>query len=195
MRQAQLIAPRQQSLFDLPVPDTSHAVKRARSRNQRLGASLSLELLNLPLFFGFEPSEYALEAVITDAELERLEAEELLERELEALGEETDPLMSRTFSLGAILDMHSVLLMTSLGVLAGRGNAKQKHEVLDWVFEPDFVGEVMVARDGEMVARPVYSIQVPFSFALCCKIEGMRHDRMRDGLVGRLPDLAKRYYY
>lgn len=66
----------------------------------------------------------------------------------------------------------------------------QKMEILDWIFEPDYVGTVQ--REGR--EKPVFNDRIPFTFAFCCRIERMNPDTIRDFLLSVMP-ASVRYRY
>src|SRR6185369_7114040 len=43
-----------------------------------------------------------------------------------------------------ILQLHSVLFEESLKALAAKGNPTEKMDILEWMFEPDYVAEVVM---------------------------------------------------
>lgn len=98
--------------------------------------------------------------------------------------EEEPPL---AWSGDGVAQLHSILLHESLAVLAGRGNGLQKREVLEWIFEPDYFGEVM--RNG--ISVPIFNWNVPWSFLFCCRLERMHDpDIIRDFIKRLLPEGA-----
>lgn len=80
-----------------------------------------------------------------------------------------------------IMRLHGVLLEESLKALAASGNAKQKAEVLDWIFEPDFF-----ADRWETGGKVAFTKDIAFTFAFACKLAGMDPDVLRDGITRRL---------
>jgi len=81
--------------------------------------------------------------------------------------------------------LHSVLLHESLAILAGRGNGEQKREVLEWIFEPDYIGQVI--KNG--VPTHVFTWDIPWSFTYCCRLEKMlQPDIIRDFIRSVLPE-------
>ena len=87
-------------------------------------------------------------------------------------------------------DLHGILLEQSLRTLAGRGNAAQKLEVLDWVFEPDIYDWAL--KDGQRV--PIWTAQLPLTFLTCCRICRYDPDRIKDELLKSIPrELATRF--
>ncbi|WP_341744824.1 hypothetical protein [Azonexus hydrophilus] len=93
-----------------------------------------------------------------------------------------------------ILDLHSAMLEFSLRVLAANGNPMEKLGILNWIFEPDYVGEVEKTTATGTKKVIVTNDAVPFSFAFCCRLE--RHDPeiYREALRKILPqELVGRY--
>lgn len=83
-----------------------------------------------------------------------------------------------------IARLHSVLLEESLKALAARSNARQKEEILQWIFRPD-------ALDMDRnTSRFVYADETPFTFQFCCKLEGHDPEVYRDFLRRRISSLA-----
>jgi len=95
-----------------------------------------------------------------------------------------------SWTLQGILQLHSVLLEQSLKALGGDGNGEQKREILEWLFEPNFIGTV--ERYGRTI--PIYARQVPFSFVFCCRLEGMDPDGIRDQIRRILPAETKHFF-
>lgn len=80
--------------------------------------------------------------------------------------------------------LHGVLLEESLKALAARGNARQKEEILQWIFRPDALD--MDRKTG----RFIYADETPFTFQFCCKLEGHDPEVYRDFLRKRISSLA-----
>jgi hypothetical protein len=103
--------------------------------------------------------------------------------------EEIEPPLSWTND--GVEKLHSVLLYESISILAGKGNAQQKREVLEWIFEPDYIGEVI--KDG--VPKRLFNWEVPWSFLFCCRIEQMHHPEIiRDFIRNALPEGAAVFF-
>ena len=84
-----------------------------------------------------------------------------------------------------IYQLHSDLLFSSLQALAGRGNGEQKREILEWIFEPDYVDTVV--KNGRPVK--VLTKDVPWTFAFCCRLERVVDpDVIRDFIRRLLPE-------
>ena len=129
---------------------------------------VNVSYLDLPLF---AVSDLRNTAIITD--------EEALshENEAQAIASFIEPIeeeeMEIQWGVDAIVQLHSCLLEESLKALAGRGNARQKLEILEWIFE----------AENENIAR---QRDVPFSFELCCRLEGMDDNFIRKFIDKRL---------
>ncbi len=82
--------------------------------------------------------------------------------------------------------LHTDLFYSSLDALRGltNENVGEKQEILDWIFEPDVVVKKV---DGLKIL--VYALDIPFSFARCCKMLGYQPDRIRSGLEERVKAL------
>lgn len=103
--------------------------------------------------------------------------------------EQTEP--AHQWSSDGVADLHSVLLYESLSALAGRGNGQQKQEILEWIFEPDYAGEVI--KNG--VPTHIYNWEIPWTFLFCCRLERM-HDPeiIRDFIRSILPEGAAMFF-
>ncbi len=127
---------------------------------------VNVSYLDLPLF-AF--TDLRNTAIITD--------EEALSHETRAVASFIEPIEEEetvVWSADAIAQLHSCLLEESLKALAGRGNAQQKLEILEWIFG---------AEDENLADQR----DVPFSFELCCRLEGMDGDVIREFINKRLP--------
>ena len=128
---------------------------------------VNVSYLDLPLF-AF--TDLRNTAIITD--------EEALSHETRAVASFIEPIeeeeMEIQWSADAIAQLHSCLLEEPLKALAGRGNAQQKLEILEWIFG---------AEDENLADQR----DVPFSFELCCRLEGMDGDVIREFINKRLP--------
>jgi len=94
-----------------------------------------------------------------------------------------------------ILELHSVLLEESLKALAAKGNPTEKMDILEWMFEPDFVAEVVMQTPNGPRKTIIYNDQVAFSFAFCCKLQGHDPAQYRAFVRRAIPDVAKRFLY
>lgn len=184
-----MISLRSSTLEQLPLfhqPDLLHSTLEAKQRKPRrskpegVGTEL-LKWLDIPMFdaHGLPTAE----AVILDSMLDAPEA-------IDVFAEAEEDQEKLSWSNESVCQLHSVLLENSLKALAGRGNPTQKMEILDWIFEPDFVGTVQ--RNGRDV--PVYSDHVPFTFAFCCKLERMNPEVIQDFLLSVMPAAVKHHY-
>lgn len=95
------------------------------------------------------------------------------------------------WTLDGVFKLHSILLEESLRALAARGNGEQKREILEWLFEPDFVGTVY--RHGRDV--PVFTRQCPWSFVFCCRLEGMDAEAIREQIRQKMPAQARQFFH
>lgn len=87
------------------------------------------------------------------------------------------------WTLDEIIRLHSVLLAASLDVLSKRAQAKEKLEVLQWIFT-DFVSqEIYDSKTGLLQVVSVPTEALPLSFKTCCKLEGMDPEKIRDSLI------------
>lgn len=178
--------------FDLPFigsgePPVSSIpalpVNRERKPRQSKAPKVSLDLLTLPLFD--QKINIAEHAILLDHEQEaaenavELKVGAILPSNMDDEDEAVEP-----WTNDGIARLMGVLLEESLAALAARGNAKQKQEILDWVFEADCFQRL----PGQWRAR--FTNTVPFSFAFCCKLAGMDPDVIRDFLRQRISALA-----
>lgn len=91
-----------------------------------------------------------------------------------------------------IIRMHGVLIEESLKALAARGNAQQKEEILQWLFEPD-----IFADRHETGGKVILSREIPWTFAFCCRLSGYDPDTIRDGVslhIGNLREKIREHY-
>lgn len=162
----------------IPVPPDS----RERKPKQAKAPKVTLDMLTLPLFD--LKGDCAEHAILFDHEQEGESAVELKVGAIlpSDMDEENDEVLNWTND--GIARLMGVLLEESLSALAARGNAKQKEEILDWVFEADYFQKL----PGQWRAR--FTNTVPFSFAFCCKLAGMDPDVIRDFLRQRISALA-----
>lgn len=84
-----------------------------------------------------------------------------------------------------IVQLHCILLEESLGALRAKGNAKDKKDILNWIFFPE-VPDFRPVKCGN-VNRMVFT---PFSLTACCKFTGFDADRLRDALYNELSELG-----
>ncbi len=89
-----------------------------------------------------------------------------------------------------ILQLHSVLLEESLKALGAKGNPDEKMEILEWIFEPDYVGEFVKQTANGPRKVFVFNDQIPFSFAFCCKVQGHDPSAYRAFLRRNIPAVA-----
>jgi len=94
-----------------------------------------------------------------------------------------------------IVSLHSAMFEENLKALAAKGNPMEKLDILEWMFEPDFVGEVIRRTPHGDRRVFVFTDQVPFSFAFCCKLQGHDPEKYRAFVRRVLPEVAKRFLY
>lgn len=94
-----------------------------------------------------------------------------------------------------IVVLHAVLLEESLKALTAKGNPSEKMDILEWMFEPDFVAEVVLQTPQGPRKKVIYNDQVPFSFAFCCKLQGHDPAKYRAYMRQVIPDVAKRFMH
>jgi len=106
------------------------------------------------------------------------------------LDEDLDPV---EWTVDDIVDLHSAMIKQSLKALAAKGNPREKLEVLEWIFETDYVGEV--ERNTPYGPRKVRVKNqfVPFSFAFCCRLEGHDPESYRSFIAREMPDEVRRF--
>lgn len=98
-----------------------------------------------------------------------------------------------TWSNEGILQLHSVLLEESLKALAAKGNPAEKLDILEWMFEPDYVDQIVFEGPEGPRKTIVYNAEVAFSFAFCCKLEGHDPARYRAFVRKAMPDVVARF--
>lgn len=110
------------------------------------------------------------------------------------LAVEQEPDEAIEWTVEEIIDLHANLLEMSLKVLAARGNAHEKLDVLHWIYENDYVGEVEKNTPYGKRKFIVTNRDVPFSFAFCCRLEGHDPESYRSHLRNYLPpELVSRF--
>lgn len=83
----------------------------------------------------------------------------------------------------AVAQLHEGLLHHSLAILSGRGNALEKAETLKWLFAPDiYAWNVIKHPSGTEFRRPVWAIEIPFTYQRCCALIGLNPQRLTEGL-------------
>lgn len=167
-------------LFDV----TNLADRPARRRAMRAVSNDEIEKwLAMPLFtLDGQPSpEACVDTILDDVVFEAVDGQ---------LTEDEPACEREPWTQDGILHLHSVLLEESLRTLASRGNAGGKKEILDWIFEPEYLGTTL--RHGREV--PVYANAVPFAFSFCCRLERMDPESIREQLLLRMPQALKQLY-
>lgn len=74
------------------------------------------------------------------------------------------------------------LLNYNFGILKSRGNAREKIEVLEWIWASDIHSYRQVQTRNGIVRQAIPSKFIPFSFAFCCAINGLDAHELRDAL-------------
>lgn len=143
--------------------------------------------LTLPLFESDHLKDLGITtdcAVLYDHETE-VKAEHLSYMDTEEAGENEEACSneeeSPPWTHDGIVQLHGVLLDESLAALAARGNAEQKKEILRWIFEADFF-----ADRWETGGKVMFTKDLPWTFAFCCKLAGEDPDVYRDYICRRL---------
>lgn len=85
------------------------------------------------------------------------------------------------------IKLHESLFFESMEALKARGNAKEKLEILDWIFSPDIIEKSGKTHDGRSCLIRRHAYDIPFSFLNCCRAVGIRNpDDYRAGLVEQM---------
>jgi len=95
------------------------------------------------------------------------------------------------WTVDEIVHLHSVLLFQSIKALRGSGNPREKLDVLEWMFAPDLVGEVVRSTPTGSRLTRVMTKDLAFSFALCCRLEGHDPEIYRNFIRQEMPDAVK----
>lgn len=159
-------------LFQLEASPLPPTPSKSKPRQRKI-ASFNAEALQFPLFC----TEIEPETVLADAATQALEAHAYIPQ----LDDKPDAPLQ--WSNDGVAQLHSVLLYESLAALAGRGNGDQKREILEWIFEPDYFATVV--KNG--VPRHIFTYEVAWSFAFCCRLERMDPEVFRDFIRRLLP--------
>lgn len=83
----------------------------------------------------------------------------------------------------AMIDLHEGVLNYSLQLLRSKGNAKEKLEILNWIWSDDVHSFATKKIRGVNQQVPIRADQLPFTFQTCCRLSGYHHDDLRDGLA------------
>lgn len=165
--------------------DVPKAPKRKKTPIRDLLKKRKVDL-SLPLFDFFSGIDPGTVATLSDTEMEADDAVTgLCVESLSYMDnapheiEQEDVLTPWTDD--GMLQLHGVLLEESLKALAARGNAKQKGEILRWIFRSD-----LIATPQETGGPAIYASMVPWTFAMCCKMEGFNPDVIRDFIRSRI---------
>lgn len=169
-----------------PLPSVPALTKEER-KEKRVLAKLrrereaALRALQMPLVFALEIQEF--EGDVEEETTTVTATGPILEEGL-------DPV---NWTVDDIVDLHSAMIKQSLKALAAKGNPREKLEILEWMFETDYVGEIY--RDTPYGPRKVRvtNHNIPFSFAFCCRLEGHDPDRYRSFIAREMPEEVMRF--
>ncbi len=142
--------------------------KKSQARYDHINLTLPLFNLNGEVAILFDHEETETNSEIKAVALSYMDG-------MATVVEETSVLWSEDEAIR----LHSCLLEQSIKALAAGGNAGQKKEILDWLFAPDILG---IDENNNFV----YAEQRPFTYQLCCKLEGMNPDVILDFIGARL---------
>lgn len=92
----------------------------------------------------------------------------------------------------AIRLLHEAVLNYSLQLLNSKGNAKEKQEVLNWIWSEDVYAFRTKKFGRKTVTVPIRRDQMPFTFQTCCRLSGCCYDELREGLAWTLRDAFQR---
>lgn len=83
----------------------------------------------------------------------------------------------------AVAQLHEGLLLYSLAALGGQGNGNEKRRFLAWIFAPDvYAWSKRTNARGQVHYRPIYAVDIPFTFQRCCALMGFNRERLHEGL-------------
>jgi hypothetical protein len=85
-------------------------------------------------------------------------------------------------------DLHSWVLEESLTALKGVNNPHDKLEVLEWIFAPSYLEQIGKDANGHACVIRRHTFDIPFSFANCCRAQGVDPDEFREMLLGVMTD-------
>lgn len=88
--------------------------------------------------------------------------------------------------------LHAHLLERSIEMLKMRGNLEEKHEILQWIYEPNFRGYRDGFIEGRRVRINLYQWEIPFTFASCCRVSGLNADELREQIRAIQPQILSR---
>jgi len=89
----------------------------------------------------------------------------------------------------AIKTLHEKTLMYSLGVLNSKGNAKEKREILEWIWSPDGHWNITRQLNGREIVGICRTDEYPFAFQTCCRLVGYDYEALRAGLAWSMRDV------
>lgn len=94
-----------------------------------------------------------------------------------------------------IVRLHGVLLEQSLRALAAAGNPREKLDVLEWIFETEYVGDIVRETDDGPRRIAVTNRDCALSFSFCCRLEGHDPDFWRGFIKREMPEAASRFIF
>lgn len=173
-------------------------VRRALKRIDRISpavlADLRVEVLEQPLFATADQGASSVPNLDHADESEVLETMDEFSCSEAEKQEHIDWIAARPERfVGYVLDQ-------AFDVLAGIGNAREKAHIIEWMFAADIHGYLhyteKAARDcgdteGESdetveLVRPIFSVDIPFTFQWCCKVFGLRADEYQTQVLDAL---------
>ena len=170
------------SLEDLPIPEKNPSHKAAKTIQV---SAIPDTHLQAPLFI-IKGSKENNDSVLTDEQAKLLETFE----DIPIFGLD-DLLLKPNWTGDEIYELHYHLLKHSLQALTGSGNAKQKREILEWIFEPDLIDTII--RNGKEVK--VFTKDTMWTFAFCCRLEGCNDpDYIREYVRRLLPESCAHFH-
>lgn len=86
---------------------------------------------------------------------------------------------------------HEAVLTYSLNVLKTRGNAKEKYEILQWIWSGDIYCWVTKEVAGVHKQIPILRRHIPFTFQMCCAMVPCSSDDLREKLAREIGPLIK----
>lgn len=85
--------------------------------------------------------------------------------------------------------LHEYMFEESMEALKAEGNHKEKLEILEWIFTPNYIEKIGKSFDGRPYLLRRHALDIPFSFLNCCRAVGSTDpDSFREGLVSEMSD-------
>ena len=170
------------TLDELPIPERQASRKAVKTVQVSVITDTHLQA---PLFI-VKGSKENNDSVLTDEQAKLLETFE----DIPIFGLD-DLLLKPRWTTEEIVELHYQLLKHSLLALTGCGNAKQKREILEWIFEPDLIDTII--RNGKEVK--VFTKDTMWTFAFCCRLEGCNDpDYIREYVRRLLPESCAHFH-